>query len=125
MHDRSKPISVHGLERWLNALSRGSLPADDMRPGRVPRKGLLGIVGEALLVFFCERQGRFEVGSSPTSGCAIAALFDSGMYAVCLSFAAVSTFVSILPGPGIEASEQAASIDHNNCRRYGSQLVTR
>jgi hypothetical protein len=80
---------------------------------------LLGIVGEALLVFFCERQGRFEIRSPSTSCYAIAARFDSGMYAVCLLFAAVSTSVPVLPGLGIEASEQAASIHHNNCRRYG------
>jgi hypothetical protein len=127
MNDRSKPIGVHGLERWLNAMHCRVAHCRRMicDQGEFREEGLLGIVGEALLVLFCERQGRFEVGSSSTSCYAIAARFDSGMHAVCLLFAAVSTFVSILPGLAIEASEQAASIHLNNCRRYELQLITR
>jgi len=54
---------------------------------------------------------------------ATAARVDVGLHAVCLFFAVVSNSVSVLPGPGIEASKQAASTVFTTTIGYAMDTV--
>lgn len=89
------------------------------------RGTLLGIVGEALLVFFCGRQGRLNVGVSLASCYRYAVRYWYNACCLLVLCRGFDSLVSILPGLAIEASMQAASIHHSDCMCHEVQLVTR
>jgi hypothetical protein len=89
------------------------------------RGTLLGGVGEALLVFFCGRQGRLNAGFSLTSCYCCAVRYWYNACCLLVLCRGLDSLVSILPGLAIEASMQALSIHHNDCTCHEGQSVTR